>query len=147
MKYAVIKTGGKQYRVSEGDVLEVERLPLEADQTTTFSDVLLYTADGVVKLGQPLVSGVTVEGKVLANIRGEKIRVSKYKAKVRYRRVQGHRQELSKVVIENIYEGAKPAAKKVETATKPVKTEETAATTAKPAVKTSKPVRKTANKK
>jgi large subunit ribosomal protein L21 len=145
MKYAVIKTGGKQYKVSEGDVLEVERLPLEAEKTLTFPDVLLYTADGVVKFGQPVVEGVTVEGKILANIRGEKIRVSKYKAKVRYRRVHGHRQELSQVRIESIFEGAKPKAAKVEKKeTAPV--EKVAATTKKAEAKSSKPAAKTTRK-
>lgn len=107
MKYAVIQTGGKQYRVSEGDVITVERLSAKENETVTFSDVLLYTADGVAQIGQPVISGLTVTGKVVANVRGEKIRVSKYKAKVRYRRVTGHRQELTQVQIEAIGDKAK----------------------------------------
>ena len=86
MKYAVIKTGGKQYKVAEGDVIEVERMDNKADEAITFPEVLLYTADGVSLIGQPLVDGVVVSGKVLTHLRGEKIRVAKYKAKVRYRR-------------------------------------------------------------
>lgn len=102
MKYAVIQTGGKQYKVTEGDVINVERLKAEVNDTVTFSDVLLYTADGVAQVGQPLVNGMTVTGKVVTNLRGEKIRVSKFKAKARYRRVTGHRQELTQVQIESI---------------------------------------------
>ena len=118
MKYAVIKTGGKQYKVAEGDVIEVERMDNKADEAITFPEVLLYTADGVSLIGQPLVDGVVVSGKVLTHLRGEKIRVEKYKAKVRYRRVTGYRQELTQVRIESISDGKnkkvdeKPAVKK-----------------------------------
>lgn len=107
MKYAVIKTGGKQYKVSEGDIIEVERMETQPDETVTFPEVLLYTSDGVSLIGQPVVEGVVVSGKVLANMRGEKIRVAKYKAKVRYRRVTGHRQELTQVRIDSISDGKK----------------------------------------
>lgn len=102
MNYAVIKTGGKQYKVAEGDVITVERLTTTPNETVTFSDVLLHVADGQPVFGQPTISGFTVTGKVLEHLRGEKIRVAKYKAKVRYRRVTGHRQELSKVQIESL---------------------------------------------
>ncbi len=118
MKYAVIKTGGKQYKVSEGDIIEVERLPHLAEETITFPEVLLFASDGVSLIGQPLLDGVTVSGKVLANMRGEKIRVAKFKAKARYRRVTGHRQELTQVRIDAITDGkkvvkvVKPAEKK-----------------------------------
>jgi len=120
MKYAVIQTGGKQYKVSEGDVITVERLKVQADDTVTFSDVLLYTADDVVQIGQPHVEGMTVTGKVVANIRGEKLRIAKYKAKVRYRRVTGHRQELTQVQIDVIGDAKKA---KVDTAKKELKVE------------------------
>ncbi len=101
MKYAVVKTGGKQYKITEGDIVEIEKL---ADDTKeiTFGDVLLYTADGVVKVGNPLVSGITIKGTVLGETRGKKIRVAKYKAKVRYRRVTGHRATFSQVKINSI---------------------------------------------
>ena len=115
MKYAIIRTGGKQYKVNEGDIITVERLSVEPNEKITFSEVLLYTADGVVKVGNPFVANMVVSGKVLDNIKGEKIRVSKYKAKVRYRRVHGHRQSLSTVQIETIaVAGAKKAAPAVE---------------------------------
>lgn len=100
MKYAVVRTGGKQYRIAEGDIIEVEKINAEKD--FILDNVLLYTSDGVVKIGTPLVDGVTVKATVVAQIKGEKIRVSKYKAKVRYRRVTGHRQQLTQLKIESI---------------------------------------------
>lgn len=104
MKYAIIKSGGKQYKVSEGDIIKVERLSVKPNQDFIFEDVLLCVLDNSPKIGKPRVSNVTVKGKVLEEIRGEKIRVSKYKAKVRHRRTTGHRQYLSKVKIEKIEE-------------------------------------------
>ena len=101
MKYAVIKTGGKQYRVSEGDQLEVEHLSTEGKKVD-FTDVLLYVEDGSVKVGTPHVAGVVVKATLDGDIRGKKIRVAKFKSKVRYRRVTGHRQSLSKVTIDSI---------------------------------------------
>lgn len=102
MKYAIIETGGKQYKAIEGDVLEVEKIDLEDGKTYKFEKILLYNADGICKIGQPLINDVSVLGKVLAQIKGDKIRVSKFKAKSRYRRVQGHRQLLTKIQIEKI---------------------------------------------
>ena len=102
MKYAVIRTGGKQYKINEGDVIDVERLDSEANKSITFTDVLMATADGDIKLGAPTLTDVIVKGTVVDSVRGEKIRVAKYKAKVRYRRVTGHRQALTRVKIESI---------------------------------------------
>lgn len=133
MKYAVIKTGGKQYKVKEGDVIEVERMTSQPEETVTFPEVLMYTSDGVVAIGQPHVEGITVSGKVLANIRGEKIRVAKYKAKVRYRRVTGHRQELTQVRIDSISDGK--AVKKASLEPEDTKTEKKAPATKTAAVK------------
>ena len=101
MKYAVVKTGGKQYKITVGDIVEIERLSTDKKEVM-FEDVLLFTADGVVKVGNPLLSGVVVKGTILGDTKGKKIRVAKYKAKVRYRRVTGHRQSLTKVKIESI---------------------------------------------
>lgn len=102
MEYAVIKTGGKQYRVSKGDILEVEKLDLKsADQYLT-KDILLYVKDGVCKIGNPIVTGVLVKAKVMDQIKQKKIRVAKFKSKVRYRRVMGHRQLATKLAIEDI---------------------------------------------
>ena len=99
--YAIIATGGKQYRVSEGDVIYIEKIDAQVDSTVSF-DVLLMGNDGDVKIGTPVVEGVKVEGKVVAQIRGEKIVVYKYKSKKNYRRKQGHRQPYTKVEITKI---------------------------------------------
>ena len=99
--YAIIATGGKQYRVSEGDVIYIEKIDAQVDSTVSF-DVLLLGNEGDVKVGTPVVEGVKVEGKVEAQTRGEKIIVFKYKAKKNYRRKQGHRQPYTKVEITKI---------------------------------------------
>ena len=99
--YASIATGGKQYRVSEGDVIYIEKIDAQVDSTVSF-DVLLMGNDGDVKIGTPVVEGVKVEGKVVGQIRGEKIVVYKYKSKKNYRRKQGHRQPYTKVEITKI---------------------------------------------
>lgn len=99
--YAIIATGGKQYRVSQGDVIYVEKLDVAQDETVSF-DVLLVEQDGNVKIGKPTVEGAKVEGKVVAHGRGEKITVFKYKSKKNYRRKQGHRQPFTKVEITSI---------------------------------------------
>ena len=99
--YAIIATGGKQYRVSEGDVIYIEKIDAQVDSTVSF-DVLLMGNDGDVKIGTPVVGGVKVEGKVVGQIRGEKIVVYKYKSKKNYRRKQGHRQPYTKVEITKI---------------------------------------------
>ena len=99
--YAIIATGGKQYRVSEGDVIYIEKIDAQVDSTVSF-DVLLMGNDGDVKIGTTVVEGVKVEGKVVGQIRGEKIVVYKYKSKKNYRRKQGHRQPYTKVEITKI---------------------------------------------
>ena len=99
--YAIIATGGKQYRVSEGDVIYIEKIDAQVDSTVSF-DVLLLGNDGDVKIGTPVVEGVKVEGKVVGQIRGEKIVVYKYKSKKNYRRKQVHRQPYTKVEITKI---------------------------------------------
>ena len=99
--YAIIATGGKQYRVSEGDVIYIEKIDAQVDSTVSF-DVLLMGNDGDVKIGTPVVEGVKVEGKVVGQIRGEKIVVYKHKSKKNYRRKQGHRQPYTKVEITKI---------------------------------------------
>ena len=96
--YAIIATGGKQYRVSEGDVIYIEKIDAQVDSTVSF-DVLLMGNDGDVKIGTPVVEGVKVEGKVVGQIRGEKIVVYKYKSNKNYRLKQGHRQPYTKVEI------------------------------------------------
>lgn len=100
--YAIIETGGKQYRVSEGDVLTIEKLDANEGDAVQFDRVLTVVKDGSVTLGKPVVAGATVTGKVVAQGKGKKILVFKYKAKSNYRRRQGHRQPFTKVVIEKI---------------------------------------------
>lgn len=102
MKYAVITTGGKQYRVSEGDVIEIDSLNKKKDEKVVFDQVLLLVSDSAVKLGKPTVTGEKVEAVVVEELRGEKLYVAKYKAKVRYRRKIGFRAALTKVRIEKI---------------------------------------------
>ncbi|MGA2911338.1 MAG: 50S ribosomal protein L21 [Candidatus Levyibacteriota bacterium] len=101
MNYAVIKTGGKQYKVSAGDVIEVDRISGK-DGKISFEEVLLLANDGKVKVGKPFITGEKVEGKILEDFRGVKVRVSKFKSKVRYRRTTGFRAALTKVKIEKI---------------------------------------------
>ncbi len=110
MKYSVIKTGGKQYRVSEGDVIEIDKIGKKANEKIAFNDVLLIVNDDGLKIGKPVLEGEKVEATVLEEKRGEKIYVSKYKAKVRYRKRIGFRAELTKVKIDKI-SGTKTATK------------------------------------
>ena len=97
--YAVIKTGGKQYRVQQGDVIFVEKLNAQADEAVTFDEVLLVGDADQSKVGTPVVEGAKVEGKVLAQVKSRKIVVYKYKAKKNERKKQGHRQPYTKVEI------------------------------------------------
>ena len=100
--YAILTTGGKQYRVEEGDVLYVEKLDGEADATVVFDKILAVSLDEDIKFGAPYVEGVTVEAKVVKNGKGKKIRIIKHKAKKGYRKRQGHRQPYTQVTIEKI---------------------------------------------
>ncbi|OGH09855.1 MAG: 50S ribosomal protein L21 [Candidatus Levybacteria bacterium RBG_16_35_6] len=120
MKYAVIQSGGKQYKVSEGDVIDVDKVLLKKDDKITFDKVLLAVIDTKIELGKPYLPGIKVTGKVLEQFKGEKIRVSKFKAKVRVRRVLGFRAHLSKIKIEKI-ESVKTTLKKASKSPKKVK--------------------------
>ena len=100
--YAIIKTGGKQYRVAEGDVVMVEKLAANEGEAVTFDQVLTVVKDDEVVVGKPLVEGARVTAKVEAQGKDKKILVFKYKAKSNYRRRQGHRQPFTKVVIDKI---------------------------------------------
>lgn len=98
-RYAVIETGGKQYRVSVGDTISVEKLSAEDGASVTFDKVLMVGGEGSAKVGAPLLSGASVDATVDATYKGEKIVIFKYKPKKRYRRRTGHRQQLTRVAI------------------------------------------------
>ena len=106
--YAIIESCGKQYKVTEGDVVFFEKLDAEEGKKVTFDKVMLVSEDGKVQVGNPYVKGVKVEGKVVAHGKAKKIIVFKMKAKANYRRRYGHRQPYTKVEITSI----KPVAKK-----------------------------------
>ena len=97
--YAIIESCGKQYKVSEGDVVFFEKLDVEEGKSVTFDKVIMVSDDGKVQVGNPYVKGVKVEGKVVAHGKHKKIIVYKYKAKKNYRRTRGHRQPYTKVEI------------------------------------------------
>ena len=99
--YAVIVSGGKQYRVSQGDVIYVEKLDQEVDSKVSF-DVLMLGSEEGVEIGTPTLAGAKVEGKVVAQVKGEKIIIFKYKIKKNYHRKAGHRQQYTKVEITSI---------------------------------------------
>ena len=100
--YAVLTTGGKQYKVSEGDVIYVEKLNVEVDSTVELTDVLAVSNGETLKVGTPVVEGAKVVAKVVAQGKAKKITVFKYKPKKDYRRKNGHRQPYTKLVIEKI---------------------------------------------
>jgi large subunit ribosomal protein L21 len=101
--YAIIRAGGKQYRVEKGDVLRLERLEAKVGSRVTLDDVLLVGGgDDDLKVGSPKVAGATVEGTVVEQDRGPKIRVFKYKKRKHYRRTRGHRQHVTAVRIDAV---------------------------------------------
>ena len=100
--YAIILTGGKQYKVQEGDVVFIEKLFDEEGSAITFDKVLAVSKDGVVNFGAPMLETASVSAKILSHGKGEKIVVFKYKAKKNVKKKQGHRQPYTKVQIEKI---------------------------------------------
>ena len=100
--FAVVQTGGKQYRVQPGDVLDVERLYLDVGAPVDLSDVRLIAGDGEFLVGSPQVEGALVRAQVVEHLRGPKLVIFKYKPKTRYRRKTGHRQELTRLQIEDL---------------------------------------------
>ncbi|SDT30128.1 LSU ribosomal protein L21P [Paenibacillaceae bacterium GAS479] len=100
--FAIIETGGKQYKVQQGDVLYIEKLNAGEGESVTFDRVLAVSKDGGLVTGSPMVAGATVSGKIEKHGRGQKIVVYKYKPKKNYKRKQGHRQPYTKVTIESI---------------------------------------------
>ena len=100
--YAVIETGGKQYQVKEGDVVFIEKLAVEADETVTFDKIVAVGAEDGIRIGTPYVDGATVEAKVLKNGKAKKVLVFKMKRKKNERKKKGHRQPFTKVEITKI---------------------------------------------
>ncbi|MDR0885198.1 MAG: 50S ribosomal protein L21 [Clostridiales Family XIII bacterium] len=100
--YAIIETGGKQYKVQEGDKIKIEKLDFAADETVTFDKVLLVSDDNGATVGAPYVEGATVAAKVLFQGKSDKVIIFKFKAKKDYRKKQGHRQPFTLVQIEGI---------------------------------------------
>ena len=106
MTYAVIRTGGKQYRVSPGDIIRVEKLPGDPGAAVEFAEVLMASDDGAVRIGTPLLTGAKVVGQVVEQDRARKILVYKKKRRKNYRRRQGHRQYFTEVRVTGIAAGA-----------------------------------------
>lgn len=100
--YAVIKTGGKQYRVSEGQTLRVEKLPVEAGGQVELTEVLMVANGDDIKIGAPFLAGSKVTATVQAHGRGDKIRIIKFRRRKHYRRTQGHRQDYTELKITGI---------------------------------------------
>lgn len=100
--YAIVETGGKQYRVQKGDVFNVEKLPAEVGETIVLDRVMAVKKDGELKVGKPYVEGASVSARVVKHGKDKKIIVFKYKPKKNYRRKQGHRQPFTQLVVEEI---------------------------------------------
>lgn len=100
--YAIIKTGGKQYRVNEGDVISVEKLAVDSGEAVVFDEVLVVSKNGELQIGAPVVSGAKVEGTVIQQGKEKKVVVFKYKSKKDFRKKQGHRQPFTRVMIDKI---------------------------------------------
>ncbi|NLB17382.1 MAG: 50S ribosomal protein L21 [Syntrophomonadaceae bacterium] len=100
--YAVIKSGGKQYRVQEGEVVRIEKLGAEVGETVEFDQVLAVKNEDGLKVGNPFLAEAKVQGRIMAQDRAKKIIVFKYKAKKNYRKKQGHRQPYTSVLIQKI---------------------------------------------
>ncbi len=136
--YAIIEACGKQYKVTKGDVVFFEKLDAEEGKKVTFDQVILFSDDKKVQVGNPYVKGVKVEGTVVSHGKGKKILVFKYKAKKNYRRTQGHRQPYTKVEItaiklptaksETVAEEKAPKAAEVKEKTTTTKTTKSTAT-------------------
>ena len=120
MEYAIVTTGGKQYRVSPGDMVDVEKLPGEAGDRVELTQVLLLSLEGKVTVGTPTVDGAMVIGEVAEQRRGEKLVVFRYKNKTRQGVKTGHRQYLSRLQIKEIVAGSVPQAPRRRRSRRPV---------------------------
>jgi len=102
MAYAIIKTGGKQYKVSQGDNIDVEKLDLEVGESATFESVLLYADGEDIKVGNPLLDGATVTAEVVDQFRAKKVTAFKFKRRKGFQKKKGHRQHLTRLTIKSI---------------------------------------------
>ena len=100
--YAIVASGGKQYKVRKGEILRVEKIPGEARDSVSFDKVLMFSDGKTVNIGRPLLDNVMVKGHIVQQEKAKKIIVFKYKRRKRYRKKQGHRQQLTAVMIDNI---------------------------------------------
>jgi large subunit ribosomal protein L21 len=112
MAYAIIKTGGRQFRVAEGDTIDVDLLEVEPGKTATFGDVLLFADGEHVTHGTPLISGAKVTAEIVEQRKDKKVIAFKYKRRKGYHRTVGHRRKLTRVKIKSISVGAKKSAAK-----------------------------------
>ncbi len=129
MLYAIVESGGKQYKAVEGSHIEVDLLPEEVGKKKTFEKVLLLVDDGKTQVGTPYLAGISVDTTVVEHFKGPKLIIFKYRAKERYRRKTGHRQKYTRLLIDSIafpgkvakpaVKAEEPAEKKVEAAKKP----------------------------
>ncbi len=143
--YAVIATGGKQYRVNKDDVIDIERIEGEAGQKISFDEVLVLGEGDKIECGNPLIASAKVNAEIVEQFRGKKLVVFKMKRRKGWRRKQGHRQELTKVKITKIGGAAKAAPKTEKKAEKPAEAKAPAKETKPKAEKA--PAKKTAEKK
>ena len=102
MQYAVIETGGKQYKIIKGQSFDVDNLDLKSGDTVQFDKVLLHVSDGTIDIGTPYLPGAIVAGKVVQEVKGDKVRAARFQAKSRHRRVTGFRARLTRVEISDI---------------------------------------------
>jgi len=100
--YAIVNTGGKQYKIQQGDVFRVEKIPGEIGSSVSFDKVLMFSDGKNVSIGQPLLDNVAVKGHIIEQGKAKKIIVFKYKRRKRYRRKQGHRQQYTAIKIDSI---------------------------------------------
>ena len=112
MTYAIIKTGGRQYRVAEGDTIDVDLVDVEAGKTATFGDVLMYADGKNLTHGDPLISGAKVTAEVVEQRKDKKVIAFKFRRRKGYHRAVGHRRKLTRVKIKSINVGARKAAAK-----------------------------------
>ncbi len=137
--HAVILTGGKQYRVQEGDVLSIEKLPASAGQTVGFDQVLLLEDGDSVRIGTPVVENAVVRAEVLETYKDDKVLVFKKKRRKQYRRTRGHRQQLTRIRVDRIVPDVRTAAEEPARPAAPAKPAEAAAAPPKAAPKAAAP--------